>query len=131
MMRACGHDMHATCLVGAASLLARGRRVDGTPLPLVAASEAVGILGAVAGAPTVYWFWSGIDSTVLMDRLPANHSPEFAPAIEPTLTTGVETLVVAALTWFETVLCPPCGRQPDAMADRRGRKGTGTVRDCV
>ena len=29
-----------------------------------------------------------------------NHSPEFAPDIEPTLTTGVEALVVAAREWL-------------------------------
>ena len=29
-----------------------------------------------------------------------NHSPEFAPDVEPTLSTGVEALVVAARTWL-------------------------------
>lgn len=31
------------------------------------------------------------------DQLPSSHSPEFAPVVQPTLTTGVEALTVAAL----------------------------------
>jgi hippurate hydrolase len=58
--------------------------------------------------PTVFWFWGGIDTkTVLdalaegrLDSLPGNHSPHFAPLIEPTLTTGVQALTVAARTWL-------------------------------
>ena len=33
-------------------------------------------------------------------ELPSNHSPQFAPVIEPTLTTGVAALVSAARTWL-------------------------------
>ena len=33
-------------------------------------------------------------------QLPTNHSPYFAPVIHPTVETGVETLVVAALAWL-------------------------------
>lgn len=32
-----------------------------------------------------------------VNKIPSNHSPYFAPVIPPTLQTGVETLVVAAL----------------------------------
>ena len=78
------------------------------PLPLVTASEDVGNFGAAAGAPTVFWFWGGPDTqTVLtamaegrLDALPGNHSPHFAPVIEPTLTTGIQALTVAARTWL-------------------------------
>jgi hippurate hydrolase len=35
-----------------------------------------------------------------LNEIPSNHSPQFAPAIHPTLETGVETLVVAALAWL-------------------------------
>jgi hypothetical protein len=35
-----------------------------------------------------------------LNELPVNHSPLFAPVIHPTLQTGVETLVVAAQSWF-------------------------------
>jgi len=79
------------------------------PLPLVTASEDVGIFGEAAGIPTVFWFWGGPDTqTVLsamsegrLDSLPGNHSPHFAPVIEPTLSTGIETLTVAARTWLQ------------------------------
>jgi hippurate hydrolase len=78
------------------------------PMPQVNASEDVGVFGEVLGVPTVFWFWGGLDTeTVLaalqedrLDELPSNHSPHFAPVVEPTLSTGVEALVVAAMTWF-------------------------------
>lgn len=35
--------------------------------------------------------------TVAQD-IPVNHSPRFAPALQPTLDTGVQALVAAALT---------------------------------
>ncbi len=78
------------------------------PMPVITGSEDVGIYGEAAGVPTVFWFWGGIDrdrvlgalATNTLNSLPSNHSPEFAPLIEPTLRTGVETLTVAALTWL-------------------------------
>ncbi|MET8471833.1 amidohydrolase [Streptomyces sp. NPDC006422] len=80
------------------------------PMPPVSASEDVGVFGEALGVPTVFWFWGGLETdTVLaalgsgtLDELPANHSPHFAPVIEPTLSTGVEALTVAALTWLDT-----------------------------
>ena len=78
------------------------------PMPPVAASEDVGNFGAAIGVPTVFWFWGGLEPEVVfqalaedrVDTLPSNHSPEFAPLVEPTLSTGVQTLVVAALAWL-------------------------------
>jgi hippurate hydrolase len=32
--------------------------------------------------------------------VPVNHSAGFAPAVQPTLDTGTEALVVAALAWL-------------------------------
>jgi amidohydrolase len=77
-------------------------------MPLVTASEDVGIFGDAAGAPTVFWFWGGLDAQTVLtavaegrfDSLPGNHSPCFAPVIEPTLTTGIQTLALAARTWL-------------------------------
>lgn len=34
--------------------------------------------------------------------VPVNHSPEFAPVIQPTCDTGTQALVVAALDWLAT-----------------------------
>jgi hippurate hydrolase len=77
-------------------------------IPVVNASEDVGVFGDTLNVPTVFWFWGGLDQATAIaafkegreDQLPANHSPFFAPVIEPTLSTGVETLVIAALTWL-------------------------------
>jgi hypothetical protein len=59
-------------------------------------------------APSVVWFVGGTDPDTYakakesgsINDLPVNHSPLFAPVIHPTLQTGVETLVVAAQSWF-------------------------------
>ncbi|RII08555.1 putative hydrolase YxeP [Streptomyces sp. YIM 130001] len=74
------------------------------PLPPVNASEDVGVFGEALGVPTVFWFWGGLEAEPTVtaflegraDQLPGNHSPFFAPVVEPTLSTGVEALVVAA-----------------------------------
>jgi amidohydrolase len=80
------------------------------PMPVITASEDIGVFGDAAGIPTVFWFWGGLATEVVLtalsegriDDLPGNHSPHFAPVIEPTLSTGIQTLVVAALTWLRT-----------------------------
>ena len=78
------------------------------PLPRLTTSEDVGVFGETGQIPTVYWFWGGPDADTVrtafaegrFDELPQNHSPLFTPVIEPTLSTGVEALVVAARTWL-------------------------------
>ncbi|MCG8921221.1 amidohydrolase [Lentzea sp. CC55] len=72
------------------------------PGAVVNASEDVGVFGAAAGVPTVFWFLGGTDFGRREPGRPVamNHSPEYAPDIEPTLTTGVDALVVAARTWL-------------------------------
>jgi len=79
---------------------------------LVTGSEDVGLLATAAGAPCVFWLLGGADPAQFADarsaeavmarvaELPSNHSPLFAPVIEPTLTTGVGALVAAARTWL-------------------------------
>lgn len=71
------------------------------PQPTVMASEDVGIFGEACGAPTVFWFLGGIDpETIRSGNIPSNHSPFFAPAIHPTLETGIDALVAAAMAWL-------------------------------
>ncbi|MFD4639483.1 amidohydrolase [Lentzea sp. NPDC058436] len=72
------------------------------PGAVVNASEDVGVLGAAAGSPTVFWFLGGTDFSTREPGRPVamNHSPEYAPDIEPTLSTGVAALIVAARTWL-------------------------------
>ena len=75
-------------------------------------SEDVGMLATEAGAPIVYWLLGGADPAPfagatgaddllrITRELPSNHSPFFAPVIEPTLSTGVTALVTAAQNWL-------------------------------
>lgn len=72
------------------------------------ASEDFGLFGTAAGVPSVFWFLGGWDPKAYADAeatgrladIPTNHSPHFAPVIQPTLTTGVEAFTVAALAWL-------------------------------
>lgn len=71
------------------------------------ASEDFGCFGTEWNAPSVYWFVGGTDPELhakakadgRLNELPVNHSPHFAPVLHPTLATGVEAMVVAALAW--------------------------------
>ena len=72
-------------------------------------SEDFGILGSAIDKPYAFWFWGGIDQDVWdkhekegrLDEIPVNHSPFFAPAVQPTISTGVDALTVAALTFLD------------------------------
>ncbi len=72
------------------------------------ASEDFGCFGTAWHVPSVFWFVGGTDPDTYakakaagtLNKLPVNHSPQFAPVIHPTLETGVETLVVAAQAWL-------------------------------
>lgn len=61
------------------------------------------------GAPATFWVIGGTDPVAyaaaeragtLAESVPVNHSPRFAPVLQPTLDTGVRALVVAALAWL-------------------------------
>lgn len=72
------------------------------------ASEDFGSFGAEWRVPSVFWFVGGVDRSLYakakaagkVAEIPSNHSPFFAPVVHPTLETGVETMVVAALAWL-------------------------------
>jgi hippurate hydrolase len=72
------------------------------------ASEDFGCFGTEWHAPSVFWFVGGNDPEAYekakkagrLNELPVNHSPHFAPVLHPTLRTGVEAMVVAALAWL-------------------------------
>jgi amidohydrolase len=72
------------------------------------ASEDFGLFGAAWNVPVVFWVIGGIDQEVWdkaekagkLDEIPANHSPEFAPVIDPTLRTGIEAMLAAAGGWL-------------------------------
>ena len=79
----------------------------------VTGSEDVGLLASAAGAPCVYWLLGGADpagfdgATTIGEiaarskNLPSNHSPMFAPVIEPTLSAGIGALTAAATIWLQ------------------------------
>ena len=84
--------------------------------PPMAASEDFSILATEApnkqggkGVPYSYWHFGGTDPKKFqelmdagqMDQLPINHSAYFAPVIQPTLSTGVDALVIGALTFLQ------------------------------
>ncbi len=72
------------------------------------ASEDFGCFGTAWQVPSVFWFVGGTDPDVYaqakaagtLNKLPVNHSPQFAPVLHPTLEAGVETMVVAGLAWL-------------------------------
>ncbi len=78
------------------------------PMGPTSASEDFGVLGRAWGAPSVFWFVGGVDHDTYdtlaregrLAELPTNHSPQFAPTLDPTVRTGVETLVAAAGSWL-------------------------------
>ncbi|QDZ15490.1 amidohydrolase [Humibacter ginsenosidimutans] len=73
------------------------------------ASEDFSEIPDALGVPYCYWGLGGADpdlyakaeaaGTVATD-IPANHSPKFAPVIEPTLQNGTAAAVVAAMAWL-------------------------------
>jgi hippurate hydrolase len=62
-----------------------------------------------AGVPYTYWAMGFTDEKTYraaekagrLQDLPTNHSPKFLPPLRPTLRTGTEALVTAALAWLE------------------------------
>jgi amidohydrolase len=60
------------------------------------------------GVPYTYWCFGGTDPRIIdeaekkgnLEGIPINHSAYFAPVIQPTMNTGVDTLVIAALTFL-------------------------------
>ncbi|MCX4792207.1 amidohydrolase [Streptomyces sp. NBC_01221] len=72
-------------------------------------SEDVGVFGTSANVPVCYWLLGGIDPDTYRRAeaagtrnrdIPQNHSPYFAPVMQPTLTNGVAVLTAAALAWL-------------------------------
>ncbi|SMY29744.1 unnamed protein product [Zymoseptoria tritici ST99CH_1A5] len=71
-------------------------------------SEDFGILASAVEKPASFFMYGGIPHELwdqcekegtLSENVPINHSALFAPAIHPTLTTGIDAYVLSALTW--------------------------------
>lgn len=78
-------------------------------LPLQTASEDFSDIPNALNTPYSYWGIGGIcpatyqtaDSAGrVSEDIPVNHSPTFAPVIQPTLDTGTQALTIAALAWL-------------------------------
>jgi hippurate hydrolase len=78
-------------------------------LPLQSASEDFSDIPTALSIPYTYWGIGGIDPDTyrqaeaagrVSQDIAVNHSPFFAPVIHPTLDTGTQALVVAALAWL-------------------------------
>ncbi|MGX9671081.1 amidohydrolase [Mycobacterium sp. HM-7] len=78
-------------------------------IPPASASEDFSDIPNGLGVPYTYWMFGGIDAAEftraaeagrISQDIPVNHSPTFGPVIQPTLDTGTEALVVAALAWL-------------------------------
>lgn len=73
----------------------------------VIGSEDFSHFARVINKPYMFWFIGGVGEEEwakrteegTLDQIPVNHSPYYAPAIQPTLRTGVEAMVIAALTF--------------------------------
>jgi amidohydrolase len=79
------------------------------PMAAQSASEDFSDIPHALGSPYTYWGIGGIDNEIYREAvetgrvtqdIPVNHSPRFAPVIQPTLDTGTQALVVAALAWL-------------------------------
>lgn len=79
------------------------------PVGQGSASEDFSDIPTALGVPYTYWFVGGTDAAAyaaaeaegrVAQDVPVNHSARFAPVVQPTLDTGTQALVVAALEWL-------------------------------
>ena len=101
------NDVEVTDRVSAAFTAFFGDRA--VTLPQQSASEDFSDLPTALGAPYTYWGIGGIDAETyraaeqagrVAQDIPVNHSAFFAPVVQPTLDTGTQALVVAAMAWL-------------------------------
>ncbi|RZA32688.1 MAG: amidohydrolase [Lysobacteraceae bacterium] len=70
---------------------------DSADMAPVPASEDFSIIPDAFGCPYSYW---GLGGFADWKNAPGNHSPFFAPDLQPTLDRGIEAIVVAASPWL-------------------------------
>ncbi len=87
------------------------------------ASEDFSVFGRTWGVPYVFWFVGGTDPKTFaqakaegrVNKIPSNHSPRFAPVLDPTLKTGLQAMLTAASAW----LCASGSDAPKRAAPAR------------
>jgi amidohydrolase len=100
------NDADATAKVAAAFHAQFGDKAHETGP--ASASEDFSIFGRSWKVPYVFWFVGGTDPKTYLDAIknnqlnsiPSNHSPKFAPVINPTLKTGLQAMMTAAVAWL-------------------------------
>jgi metal-dependent amidase/aminoacylase/carboxypeptidase family protein len=100
------NDIAVTDRVAAAFTAHFGR--NALDIPKQTVSEDFGLIPAAAGVPYTYWSIGRTDRQAYLaaekagrlQDLPSNHSPKFLPPLQPTLRTGAEAMVVAAMAWL-------------------------------
>jgi amidohydrolase len=74
----------------------------------LAGSEDVSNLARPNKTPYAFWFWGGTDADKwddaekngLLQLIPRNHSSKFGPVIQPTMSSGIQALSLAALRFL-------------------------------
>ena len=78
-------------------------------LPRVNGSEDYSILGTSVGKPCSFWMIGGTDPDSwdaavkkgkVIEDIPVNHSPFFAPVMKPTIQVGTDAMALAAITFL-------------------------------
>jgi hippurate hydrolase len=72
------------------------------------ASEDFCVFGTAWQTPSVFWFVGSTDPKRYADakqagrvrEIPTHHNPEFAPALHPTLETGIAAMVITSYAWL-------------------------------
>lgn len=101
------NDASATATVARAFAAQFG--ADAIDLGRQTASEDFSDVPTALGVPYTYWGIGGIDPDTyrkaadagrVNDDIPVNHSPAFAPVLQPTLQRGSAAIVTAAIAWL-------------------------------
>ena len=100
------NDAQATARIAHAFEAQFGERAHETRP--AAASEDFSVFGRRWEVPYVFWIVGGTDSQVYakakagkqLNLLPSNHSPKYAPTLNPTLKTGLQAMLCAAAEWL-------------------------------
>ncbi|HUH86919.1 MAG TPA: amidohydrolase, partial [Pusillimonas sp.] len=72
------------------------------------ASEDFSVFGRAWKTPYAFWVVGGTDAQTYakakkenrLNEIPSNHSPQFAPVLDPTLKTGLQAMLTAASVWL-------------------------------
>lgn len=70
---------------------------EAVDLGQITASEDFSIIPDALGVPYTYW---GLGGFADWENAPGNHSPSFAPDLQPTLDRAAEAMIVAAAAWL-------------------------------